>query len=213
MKVYQLLLTGLFFFSCKPSKKANQPEPNEVLVTVQQPDAPQKQAIEETWIDDFKNLRTVLYQRNAQKLKAYISFPFRDVGSTVFHLCKLSEDDWNKRKIRYKDADLFYEEDLDKYHKRIFGQDFISALMKVKSDRLFKNQQTETQLFEYGNHYYKLYANYNTQEKTLVLNLLSGNNFVDDEGNHVSEGEHNIIYTFEVINDKKLMLARVDLAG
>lgn len=213
MKVYQLLIIGLFFFSCKSGKKGEQIKPKEVVVNTNQPEPPRKQAIEKTWIDDFKNLRSVLYQRNVQKLKTYFSFPFHDVGSTVFHLCNLTEDDWKNRKTRYKDADLFYEEDLDKYHKRIFGQDFLSALMKVKSDRLFKYHQTETQLFENGDHYHKLYANYNMQEKTLVLNLLSGNNFVDDDGNHVSEGEHNIIYTFKVIDGKKLLLARVDFAG
>ena len=166
-----------------------------------------------TWIDDLRNFRAAVYNNDVPKLKTYFEFPFYDPGEGLFHLSQLYQQDWQRRKEELKDANLFYPADLEKYHRKIFDVRFKNCLLKIKTDELFEKHSYRTKLFEETDIIYEMVAEYRSADRRLVLNMAFGNNFKDENGAWISEGEHNVVYTFKVIDGKKLMIDRVDIAG
>lgn len=165
------------------------------------------------WMDDFRNFRMAIYNDDVPKLETYFNFPFDDNGKSILSLCNLTDKDWAERKKQFNNPDLFYQADLAKYYKNIFPENFTTLLLKVKSDLLFSKQHLQTKIIEDKDGAYQLFVDYSEVENTLSLNFAISNNLKDDNGNYVSEGEHNIIYLFKIVNDKKLILERVDIAG
>ncbi|WP_157504857.1 hypothetical protein [Flavobacterium tegetincola] len=164
-------------------------------------------------MDDFRNFRMAIYNNDVVKLETYFNFPFDDKGKSILVLCNLTDNDWAERKKQFDNPDLFYKSDLAKYYKNIFPEIFTTLLLKIKSDQLFSKQHLQTKTIEDINGAYQLFADYSEVENTLTLNFAIRNNFKDENGDYVSEGEHNIIYLFKIVNDKRLILVRVDLAG
>ncbi len=178
------------------------------------PDSKKSKYVEvKTWIDDFRNFRMAIYNNDVSKLKNYFNFPFDDKGKTILYVCNISESDRAERKHQFKDPQLFYEADLEKYYKNLFDERFEKAILKIKSEQLFSKHSTVTKLFVDDDLIYKLHADYNDEQKTLMLNMSIGNNARYPDGNYVSEGEHNIIYHFKIIDNKKMMLVKMDFAG
>ncbi|MEO5909924.1 MAG: hypothetical protein ABIP95_03505 [Pelobium sp.] len=223
-----MLVIILCFFGCngKTDKKSTAQPKNREIVNNDSIDIESNNSVEKntassdskyvevkTWIDDFRNFRMAIYNNDVPQLKTYFSFPFEDKGHTIIGLCAISDADWIVRKKHFKDPQLFYEADLEKYHKKVFDERFTTAILKIKSEQLVAKHSTETKLFGDKDLIYKLYADYNEDEKTLMLNMSIGNNAKYPDGNYVSEGEHNIIYHFKIMNGKKLILIRVDMAG
>ena len=167
----------------------------------------------DTWMDDFRNFRMAIYNNDVAKLETFFNFPFDDKGNSILSLCNISESDWAERKKQYKNADLFYEADLANYYKKIFDKNFTALILKIKSDKLFSKQHLQTKIIEDNDGAYQLFVDYSEVENTLTLNLAIDNNFKDENGDNVSEGEHNIIYRFKIIDDKKLKLERIDVVG
>lgn len=167
----------------------------------------------DTWLDDFKNFRQAVYLKDIRKLKTYFDFPVKDDGATIWHLCNLTEAEMQARKNRVADPELFYEQDLEQYYSKIFNADFVKTLLKVKSAKLYETHSNETPEFKTADHIYKLIAEYNSTDKVLSLNLAYANNAKDDEGNPVSEGEYNVIYSFKIVDGKRLKFSRIDIAG
>ncbi|SDG51067.1 hypothetical protein SAMN05421827_107122 [Pedobacter terrae] len=165
------------------------------------------------WLDDFKNFRETLHLKDLKKLKTYFDFPVSDDGAAIWSLCNLTEAEIQARKSKFKNADLFYEQDLEQYYNRIFNADFVKMLLKIKSDKLYATHYNETTEVTTADHIYKLIAEYNATSKVLSFNLAYANNGTDEEGNRVSEGEYNIIYSFTVIDGKYLKFKRIDIAG
>lgn len=165
------------------------------------------------WLDDFKNFRQAVYLKDIEKLKTYFDFPVKDDGAAIWHLCNLTEKEMQTRKNKVADPTLFYEEDLERYYSRIFNADFVKTLLKVKSAKLYETHSNETPEFTTADHIYRLIAEYNPADKVLSLNLAYTNNAKDEDGNPISEGECNVIYSFTVINGKHLKFRRIDIAG
>lgn len=165
------------------------------------------------WLDDFKNFRQAVYLKDLNKLKTYFNFPVTDDGAAIWHLCNLTEAEIQARKNKFKNTDLFYEQDLEQYQSRIFNADFVKTLLKIKSAKLYETHVNETPEFTTAETIYKMIAEYNAADKVLTLNLAYANNAKDDEGNQVSEGEYNIIYSFVIIDGKYLKFRKIDIAG
>lgn len=166
-----------------------------------------------TWIDDFRNLRSAIYNDDIAKLETYFNFPFDDKGKSILGLCNLSKEDWDLRYTSLRNPDIFYESDLQKYHELIFDEKFTKCILKIKSEELFTKHIDQTIMFETTDIVYQMVAEFFPEDNLLRLNMAFGNNFKDDDGNLVSEGEHNVIYSFKVIDRKKLKLERIDVAG
>ena len=165
------------------------------------------------WLDDFKNFRQAIYLKDIKKLKTYFDFPVSDDGATIWHLCKLTEAEIQARKNKFKNPDLFYEQDLEQYRSRIFNADFVKTLLKIKSAKLYETHVNETPEFTTAETIYKMITEYNAADKVLTLNLAYANNAKDEEGNLVSEGEYNIVYSFVIIDGKYLKFRKIDIAG
>jgi len=216
-KIYLLAGYLLFLSSCQ-NTRLKQGEKQDTVVrgkSIETPIADSTSRYEEvkTWLNDFKNFRQAVYNKDLKKLKTYFNFPLADEGGTIWHLCNLSPPEAKKRKTLFANPDLFYEEDFDKYYVRIFNKDFTKCLLKVKSAELYNNLQTETPEFADEDQSFLMYADYYEEDKNLVLNIAYHNNGTDFEMNEISEGEHNIIYTFNVVDGKYLVLRRIDIAG
>jgi len=162
-----------------------------------------------TWIDDFKNFRDAAYYNDVNKLKSYFNFPVNTDSSQLFIGVALSDEEAREaiRKLKF-----FTEADLKRYHKNLFHPAFMKSLLKVKSAELFKTGESSSPKFSDKDGDYQMYVTYNRDNHTLTLNLAYSNG-TDENGEHVSEGEYNLIYEFDVLDDKYIRFKKVDMAG
>lgn len=212
--VYLIFASTLLFSACNNTPKKAE---NKLVSQTKVSDSiipPKENDVEiRNWLDDFKNFREALHLKDLKKLKTYFDFPVSDDGAAIWSLCNLTEAEIQARKSKFKNADLFYEQDLEQYDDRIFNADFVKMLLKIKSDKLYATHYNETAEVTTADHIYKLIAEYNATSKVLSFNLAYANNSTDEEGNRVSEGEYNIIYSFTVIDGQYLKFKRIDIAG
>ncbi|RZL37614.1 MAG: hypothetical protein EOO96_04680 [Pedobacter sp.] len=169
-----------------------------------------------TWVDDFKNFRSAVLTEDKAKLKTYFKFPIVATGnSSLWYLIQLSDAEWKKRKLKYgSKADFFYEEDLDRYLNLIFDPDFVKTITKIKTAKLLNEQHSESPIFAKGDYTYQMLVDLQADESnTLFLNMSFGNTSVDENGENISEGEHNNIYMFEVIDKKRIFFKGFTVAG
>ncbi|SHF28971.1 hypothetical protein SAMN04488522_102721 [Pedobacter caeni] len=167
----------------------------------------------QTWVDDFKNFRTAVYQKDLLKLKTYFNFPINGDNTELWPVCDLSEADWIERKAKVPNPETFRETDFDQYYTRIFNKDFVKCILKIKSAILIQSLESKSPEFMGEDYRYQLYAQFNPEDQTLQLNMAFSNKAKDEEGNYVSEGEHNVIYTFKILEGKKLQFEKIQLAG
>jgi hypothetical protein len=86
--------------------------------------------------------------------------------------------------------------------------------MKIKSAKLFEIHESETPEFAGKYQAFKMIAEYQDDgQTTLHLNIAYSNNRTDENGEYVSEGEHNVIYIFDVIDHKKIIFKKIVVAG
>lgn len=163
------------------------------------------------WIDNFREFRKAVYQKDKKKVKQYIDFPIRNENNEIWYLV-YGTDDKEINRISDK-IEPFTENDFDKYFDKIFTKRFVNTILKIKSEDLFKNKSVETIDFTEGsNTTYKMYGNYDQAEKKLTLNLASKTVIKDDNGEVQDGGEFNIIYQFDILKGK-LKFRGVMLAG
>jgi len=213
MKNIPFLLLLCVIFSCKNKaiqkidKKNDSNQQNAVKVSKAQPES----VATLNWVDDFKDFRQAVYTKDKIKLKTYFNFPVgdKDWGSLV----QFSTEESKMRAAKYDNPDLFYEEDFDRYFERIFDADFVKSIMKINTTDLYKEKLAETPEFKGDGFNFTMIAIYDDDEPVLQLNLSYTNNAVDENGEQVSEGEHNLIYVFDIINGKKLAFNRKVFAG
>jgi len=165
-----------------------------------------------TWIYDFKNFRQAVYTKDKAKVKTYFDFPVggEDWGSLV----TFSDKEVQKREKALKHPELFYEADFDQYFDRIFDEDFISCIMKIKTAVLYKSNHAESPEIITDGQIIKLIVDHDTTDfNAIQLNMSYANNAVDENGEAVSEGEHNVIYIFEIIDHRKIKFKKKVFAG
>lgn len=162
-----------------------------------------------SWMEDFKDFRTAVYQNNRAEQKKHFRFPITD--PEIWFLCQLTPAEQNKRKSTVKNPDYFYEADFDHCAAKLFPKSFVNCIQKIKTKELFEEGHYDTPEFDDAEGKYLMYATVDTTTEELVLNqsFLNGE---DEDGNYVSEGEYNIIYIFSISGDK-LMLKRITMAG
>jgi len=162
-----------------------------------------------TWIDDFKSFRDAAYYNDVTKLKGYFNFPVNTDSAKLFFGVALSDE---KAREAIRNLKFFTEADLKRYHKNLFHPAFMKSLLKIKSAELFKNGESSSPKFSDKDGDYQMYVTYNRDNHTLTLNLAYSNG-ADENGEYVSEGEYNLIYEFDVLDDKYIRFKKVDMAG
>lgn len=216
MKKIGLMFGSLILISsCTNGTKPNDTSTKDTMKNVNQiAVAPAvMDSVSTSWIDSFKEFRQALLDKNKTKLKSFFNFPLKDEGSSIWHICALTEAEANQRNKEVSDAALFYERDFDKYYSRIFDQKFLQALLKVKSAELYNKHNYSTREFSDPAHPYVLHTSYDEETKTLQLNMAFRNAGTDENGEYVSEGEYNVVYVFDIVNGKTLMFRKIVVAG
>ncbi len=162
------------------------------------------------WIDNFRQFRDAVYQKDIGKTKAFFSFPVLREGNEIWYLAY----DGNEQQLKAlpDKPKPFTEKDLEKYYSKLFPKGFINSLLKVKTDILFSKGSFETPAIKDGAQTFILYADYDKTSRTLTLNLASKTP-VDSGNNEVEVGEFNIIYSFNVLPNGHIQFSHVALAG
>ncbi|MFC4211860.1 hypothetical protein ACFOWA_11740 [Pedobacter lithocola] len=166
-----------------------------------------------TWVDDLKNFRQALYTKDIAKLKTYFIFPYDGDKSSIWSQMSFNDVEIAARKSKYVKPELFYAEDFNKYFDIIFNADFVKTIMKIKTSQLYSKHHSETPQFIADEQTYEMIADYNKEQNVLQLNMSYDNNSLDENGEKVSEGEHNVIYIFDVIDGKNIIFKKLELAG
>jgi hypothetical protein len=162
-----------------------------------------------TWIDDFRNFRNAVNDKDIAKLKRYFNFPLNADSTQIWYA--VFDTEAELKKVR-NGAGLFSEMDFERYSPKIFRSAFVRSLLKIKSAKLFDKGEYNSPEFDDKDGHYYMIATFDKDSQTLSLNLayLNGR---DENGVYVSEGEHNTIYDFDIIDHKYLRFKRVMIAG
>ena len=166
-----------------------------------------------TWIDNFKVLRTAIYQNNLAVVKQYFSFPVLNSNNEIWQFI-LPEEALTKKKFAGDKIVPFYEKDLVLYFNKIFPKPLIKSMLKIKSDELYKKGYAETaEQYDDSTTTYRLYATYEKKTGLLSLNLAYNQIIKDEKGTILDSGESNVIYYFTVQKNGRLLFKEIRLAG
>lgn len=165
------------------------------------------------WIEDFKLFRDAVYRNDTAKVKSFFKFPLMNGGSEIWYLV-LTEKELEKKNISYKRSVPFTANDFNRYYKKLFPAVFVKTILKIKSELLYKNGETETtELKDESPTTVRMYASFDKATQTLSLNLASNTIFKDENGETLDGGESSVIYSFHVLKNGHLQFFSIRLAG
>lgn len=162
------------------------------------------------WIDSFRAFRDAVYQRNKEKVKQFIDFPIMNDNNHIWYLIDGGPDE--KISSLSDPIKPFTEKDFDKYYDSLFTKRFITCILKIKTEDLWKNSEVQTKAIKDGNTTYIMYATFDKSNNTLSLNLNSNSPFKTDNG-EMESAEFSEIYVFTVLSNGKIKFVKVELAG
>lgn len=165
------------------------------------------------WVEDFKLFRDAVYRNDTAKVKSFFKFPLLNAGSEIWYLV-LTEKELEKKNISYKKNVPFTANDFNRYYKKLFPPAFVRTVLKIKSEMLYKNGETETPEFkDESPTTVRMYASFDKATQTLSLNLASNTIFKDENGETLDGGESSVIYSFRVLKNGHLQFFNIRLAG
>ena len=172
---------------------------------------PFKQKDTTYWVDNFRQFRDVIFQKDKTKSKMFFNFPIKDSSNEIWYLAY----DQNEKAIdKLRDfINPFTDADFDKYFDKIFTKNFVKSLLKIKANELYKKGTYETIKFKDSSTTYILYSTYNKTENTLELNFASKTVYRDEKGEPLDGGEFNVIYYFEITKKGHVKFKQIRLAG
>ena len=194
--IYLFIILSSIVISCnsKNNKKQNEIEFNTTKIIPRS-----QKSIKEIEVDknqilllDFKKFREAVYQGKKEVVKTYIDFPI------------------SGNSINYELLPIFYEKNFEKDFNVIFPKEFISSILKIKTEKLFKDGKFETKEIDTENGgNYKCYARIIDSE-VLQLNISFIENIYDVDGSLIEDaGEYNYIYEFEIKKNKLKLKSRI----
>lgn len=208
MKKTLLLLLAAFVVSCNGHKKE---AAGRETGTVGMATPPSGAGYSLTWIDQFREFRNAVYARDKAKVKQFFNFPVMNENNEIWYL---ANDGRPGNDLSPDTIKPFTGRDFDRYFYDLFSKKFIAALLKIKSDELYKKDHTETPEFRENDHStYRIIADYDTKERTLTLNLFTNAELTDEKGEALDGGESSIIYYFAVSADNHLTFKKIRIAG
>jgi len=160
--------------------------------------------------DNFRNFRNALYQNNKIKIKQFIDFPILNDNNEIWYL--VYEDVEKVPLLISGNIKPFSEKDFDKYYTKVFSKMFITSILNIKSDVLFKSGYSETREFKEDNTTYKMYATYDKAKSLLELNLAM-NTIIKNSDGTIDPGESNIVYYFSISKNGEIKFKYIRLAG
>jgi hypothetical protein len=110
------------------------------------------------WIESFREFREAIYQNNMEKVKSFIDFPIMNENNEIWYLVY---DDNEQQISKLADSTKpLTEKDFDNNFDKIFDSKFINAILKIKTNELYKNKNFETTEFKEDSTTYKMFANF-----------------------------------------------------
>jgi hypothetical protein len=97
---------------------------------------PFKQKDTTYWVNNFREFRTALFERDKTKAKAFFEFPLKNEGNEIWYLA-YSNNEKAIDKLNTT-AKPFTEKDFDKYFYTIFPDRLIKYLLKITMDELYR---------------------------------------------------------------------------
>lgn len=157
-----------------------------------------------TWIENFRIFRDAVYQKNKEKVKLFFDFPVMNTNNEIWYLVNdssISDPD----KIR-----PFTEKNFDWYYDKLFPEDFIKAMLKIKTEELYKTGEVQTpSLSSKDSVSYVIYATYDKSNNSLSLNMAFNSMLPEGEDG----GEYNVLYFFVILPDGQLKFKEIRIAG
>ena len=166
-----------------------------------------------TSIESFKEFRNAVYQKDKVKVKTFVDFPIYNENNEIWYLEGIADEKFLK-KITDK-ITPFTETEFDKHYDKIFTTYFVKAILKIKSEILFKNGQYETIELTKDETKYKIYATYDKINKGITLNLDMETpiKLNDGENDLIETAEYNIFYIFKIEDGKNIKFKQIRIAG
>ena len=164
-----------------------------------------------SWVDNFRQFRSAVFLKDKMKAKAFFDFPIKDSSNEIWYLVYGG----NEKAINHLGSKIkpFTEADFEKYFDKIFSKEFIKALLKVKTEELYKKGTFQTPESKDSATSYILYSDFDKKERMLSLNFASNTAYKDDQGEPVDGGESNILYYFRITKNGRINLTQIRLAG
>lgn len=162
------------------------------------------------WVNSFREFRSAIYAHDKAKASKFVDFPILDVGNEIWYLAYGYDERISQLPNTIKP---FTEQDFHKYFDNLFSKRFINAILKIKSEELYKKGMFGIGEFQEGDDTtYGIDGTFNKEECSLQLQLLS-NTVVRDENGQVQDGgESSITYEFAV-KSGEIKLVQIWLAG
>jgi hypothetical protein len=197
--IISALSVSTFLLACnsKPAETIKPTETQNKAINIAdsntvKPTAANTPTVSATWIDDFRAMRDAVYQKKTDVVSNYFNFPITN-GSELLFLIAGST----------KTASAFTKEDFVKNFNKIFDEDFVAALLKIKTEELYNKGTFTTEDITRNNTMFNMKASFNKQTNKLILNY-----YIETK----NEGESSIMYEFDV-KDNKIKYNKVDMAG
>lgn len=154
------------------------------------------------WIVAFRILREDIYHKRPEK---FVEFPFIDEHESIWYLIESlgNENKYNKSSVSIQE--------FNKYYGEIFDKEFVSMLLKVKSNNLNKSKE-----FTIDKHYgdtatYSLNVNYDVLERKISL-YLNYKGRIELEQDEFENAEYMEGFVFYLVGDR-FYLKEIVLAG
>lgn len=161
------------------------------------------------WVYNFREFRDAIFQHDKEKAKAFFSFPVKNESNEIWYVAY--EQDERSLDRLPGTGKPFTEADFDKYFDRIFSKNFLKAILKIKTDELYKKGAYETIQLKDSSTTYMLYAGFDRKKNLLELNFASKTEYKSEEG--IDNAEFNIIYYFEITAKGHVMFKQIRIAG
>lgn len=195
-----------------PTINTSTPGKNTDSTTLTSTSSPQPDYITvKTWLDDFKNFRMAVYHQDSAKLKTYFNFPVKDEGREFWNIINGMQEESAAHRAAHP-GDFFTAKDFEANYKKMFPPEFLPGILKIKSEILYKTGKAETKILSGNSKDYRFTAHFDEEDQTLYL-AVNYNNGNDENGNYVSEGEYSLMFTFKILDHKKLIFDRIVSAG
>ncbi len=164
------------------------------------------------WIDDVREFRTAVYQQNKDKIKSYIDFPVSTRNNEIWNIVYGGKGQ-DAQRLAHENKP-FTEKDFDLHYTKLFSKNFVAALLKIKTDELYRKGETETiTLHDGAATTYKMYASFDKDHKTLQLNLAFKFLTEAEKGAEPEFIESNEIYFFDITATGKIKFRKIMIAG
>jgi len=214
MKKMLIILFAAGIYSCGNNPSATGQATTESVADKAADSITNKQdTLNALWINDFRDFRNAVYQDDVNKLKIYFKFPVLNPYNEIWSVVLADSTDIFGE-VGSDTLHPFTENDFVKYHKKLFTKEFVSGILKIKSDELLKRKESSTDILDSDSTTnYSMSATVDTTDNTLRLIILFNTGYKDENGKFEKEGESSINYNFLIQSDGHLLFKEIRIAG